>query len=199
MLIKVIQNAWSGDRRQMAKRTVKDCAECARYNEQAEQPSMSTMPNFRKDILPPFTHVLVDFAGPINYTETRLRKSIKRNGAYIFVVMCLVTRAIHLETTSSLQSKSVKHTLKAYMARRRVPTTIYSDRGSSLIKRKNQIESKAKKDIIGKWIYQHNKKLVLVPTQAHHFNGGSEAAVKLFKRHFLRAYGEESYTVLELH
>jgi hypothetical protein len=52
---------------------------------------------------------------------------------------------------------------------------------------------------LGKWTYLHNIKWVLIPAQAHHFNGSAEAGVKLFKRHFLRAYGKHSYTFLELH
>jgi hypothetical protein len=95
---------------------------------------MSMLPYFRKDITLLFTYIAVDLAGPKNYTESKRKKSIKIKGAYIFVVGCLVTRAIFLETAYSLQSKIIKHTLKAYMARRRELTTIFSDCRSSLMK-----------------------------------------------------------------
>jgi hypothetical protein len=199
MLNKIIQIAWSGDRRRLARTTIRECEICARYNNKPNFSKMLTLPNFRKETLLPFTFVSIDFAGPISYKEGKTKKAIKLGTAYIFIVMCLVTRAVHLEICPSLTSRGVELMLKTFLARRGQPKVIYSDRGSSLIKLKNQIETQSKSDVVDKWIATEIITWNLIPVNSHHFNESAQVAGKLFKRHFLRAYGDALLHYSEVH
>ncbi|KAF2904714.1 hypothetical protein ILUMI_01467 [Ignelater luminosus] len=63
----------------------------------------------------------LDFAGPLYVKEN------KREKVYIFLFTCAVTRAIHLELVSNLNTETSLLALGEFMARRGVPQIIYSD------------------------------------------------------------------------
>lgn len=64
----------------------------------------------------------IDFAGPL-YTKTK-NDSAK---SYIALFTCATTRAVHLELVSSLSSECFLLALRRFIARRGLPTTVYSD------------------------------------------------------------------------
>jgi hypothetical protein len=62
---------------------------------------MASLPKDRLTVAPPFTKVGVDYFGPL--TVKHLRKQEKRYGC---LFTCLVTRAVHLEVATSLETDS---------------------------------------------------------------------------------------------
>lgn len=76
----------------------------------------------------PFTHVGVDYFGPMEVAIGR--RTEKRWG---MIVICLTTRAIHIELANSLNTDSCIIALRNFMSRRGTPRTIRSDRGTNFI------------------------------------------------------------------
>lgn len=65
----------------------------------------------------PFTHVVIDYAGPI-HMKCSTRRGQKIFKGYIAVFVCTVSKAIHLETVSDLTTILTFLTaLKRFLAR----------------------------------------------------------------------------------
>ena len=76
-----------------------------------------------------FEVVGVDFAGPLKY-----RKSKKQEGkAYLIVYACSLTRALHLEVLTTMETTEFLGSLKRFIARRGRPKKIYSDNGGTFV------------------------------------------------------------------
>ncbi|XP_068697271.1 uncharacterized protein [Montipora foliosa] len=87
---------------------------------------MADLPPDQLTPAPPFTYVGVDFFGP--YITKEGRKERKRYGA---LFTCLVSRAIHIEVSNSLETDSFLNTLRRFIARRGPVHEIRSDNGTN--------------------------------------------------------------------
>jgi hypothetical protein len=70
---------------------------------------------------PPFTHVGLDFAGPL-YVVDELSK-----GNETLKVTCAATRAVHLELTRGLSIEAFLLAFRRFASRRGLPATLNSD------------------------------------------------------------------------
>lgn len=80
----------------------------------------------------PFSHVGVDYAGPIHLRTApgRGHKSMK---GYIVVSVCFSTKAVHLDTVTSYDANSFIQALKRFVSVRGMCSDIYSDCGTNFI------------------------------------------------------------------
>ena len=74
---------------------------------------------------PPFSHVGVDFAGPL-YVNS-LKQSDHQEKAYVCLFTCASTRAVHLELTHDMAVESFLLALCRFAGRRGLPATLISD------------------------------------------------------------------------
>ena len=93
---------------------------------------MGNLPSTRVNASDIFSHVGIDFAGPIRVRASsgRGHKSFK---GYVCVFICFVTKAIHLEVVSGLDTRSFLNAFKRFVSRRGLCTHIYSDCGTNFI------------------------------------------------------------------
>ena len=112
---------WVVGLRCLAKRIKRFCASCQRQDAVACNEPAAPLPRDRVARAPPFTVTGVDFAGPIFAVDCPRQK------LYVCLFTCAVTRAVHLELTSSLTQSEFLMALRRFAARRGLPTTIYSD------------------------------------------------------------------------
>ena len=77
---------------------------------------------------PPFTYVGVDYFGPIE--AKRGRSVVKRYGV---LFTCLVSRAVHLELSHSLDTDSCICALRRFMCRRGQVKEMFSDNGINFV------------------------------------------------------------------
>ena len=149
-----------------------------------------------------FDHVGIDYAGPIRLRASAGRGHTSFKG-YISVFVCLVTKAVHLEVVSGLDTRSFLHAFKRFISRRGLCSHVYSDCGKNFVGadaelrelfNKNSVKSRAIVDDLStqgvQWHFN--------PPAAPHFGGLWEAAVKSFKFHMKRVIGEQTLTFEEM-
>ena len=121
--------------------------------------------------------------------------------------MC--TKAIHLELVSDLTSDAFIAALKRFIARRGIPTQLFSDNGtnfrrasSTLHELYSLLSSKGFEQATQEFIGSQGIKWSFIPPSAPHFGGLWESGVKSVKFHLHRMIGgtilsfEEYVTIL---
>ena len=88
-------------------------------------PEMPSLPADRVVRRRPFQSVGIDYLGP-----SAVRNGETVHKAYILLITCLTTRAVHLEATWDLSSEQLLLALKRVVARRGRPEKILSDNGT---------------------------------------------------------------------
>ena len=105
------------------------CVLCRKRKASTIQSIMSDLPVERLGCKqPPFNHTGVDYFGPL-YAPVR-RSTEKRWG---FLFNCLTTRDVQLEIVSSLDTSSCDMGIERFIARRGLPSTIWSDYGTNFV------------------------------------------------------------------
>ena len=89
---------------------------------------------------PPYTFVGVDYFGPMNVKFRR--GSTKRYGC---IFTCLVTRAVHIEVSHSMDSDAFLMALHRFMARRGKPQKLFSDNGTNFVAANKELADEIKK------------------------------------------------------
>ncbi len=107
---------------------ISKCVKCRRQRAAVGKQMMADLPLDRITPAPPFTYCAVDYFGPYYIKENR--KQLKRYGV---LFTCLASRAIHLETSTSLDTDSFICALRRFVARRGPVRQMRSDRGTNFI------------------------------------------------------------------
>ncbi|KAF0719706.1 Integrase catalytic domain-containing protein, partial [Aphis craccivora] len=99
----VSRQFWIMSLRSVIHQVGNECAVCVRFDHQPPQPLMADLPSARVQQCRPFARVGIDFAGPLQLQETRLRKS-RLYKVYIAVFVCFTVKATHLEVVTELST-----------------------------------------------------------------------------------------------
>ena len=97
---------------------------------------MADLPEDRVEPAPPFTFCAVDYFGPFSIKESR--KQMKR---YRVLFTCLASRAIHLETSTSLETDAFINALRRFICRRGSIRQLRSDQGTNFIGAKHELKA----------------------------------------------------------
>ena len=115
VLASLRQKHWIVKGRAMVRKVIGRCLICRRYNFHRGQQLMADLPSDRlTPDNPPFTHVGIDFFGPLYVKRGR---SILKHYGCLFT--CLTMRATHIA-------------LRRFISRRGCPRIIRSDNGNNL-------------------------------------------------------------------
>jgi len=77
------------------------CTVCVRLTAKPPRPLMANLPATRVQQFCPFIRIGMDYAGPLQMRELKLRKS-RSYKLYIAVFVCFAIKAVHLEVLSEL-------------------------------------------------------------------------------------------------
>ena len=138
---------------------------------------MSDLPSDR--VIPyqtPFSSFGIDYFGP--FLVKHARSEVKRYGC---IFTCLVTRAIHIEVSFTLDTDSFLNALHRFMSRRGEPQIIRSDNGSNFVGGQREL-----KEAIESWnqskihstLLKKGIKWIFNPPAASHMGGVWERQIK---------------------
>ncbi|XP_065083544.1 uncharacterized protein LOC135705687 [Ochlerotatus camptorhynchus] len=113
----------------------RNCQRCKNDRAVPNPPIMADLPEARLAAHSrPFTHVGIDYFGPMEVTVGR--RVEKRWG---MLATCMTTRAVYIEVAHSLSTDSCVMAIRNLIARRGVPRYIYCDRGTNFVGANNEL------------------------------------------------------------
>ena len=118
------ENYWVIRGRHAAKTVIKFCIVCQRQHARTQNEIAPPLPDFRVRFYKPFQTIGLDFAGPLKV------KFSKKKG-YVLLFVCSMTRAVHLELTSSLNTTDTLFSFRKFCGRRGVPHNVVSDNAAT--------------------------------------------------------------------
>ena len=132
---------WIVRGRESVKKFIRSCRVCrkaegAPYNEV----EFADLPSERASEDPPFTHVGLDFAGPL-YVLDELSKTKETVKVYILLFTCASTRAVHLELTRGLCVEAFLLAFRRFATGRGLPATLNSDNAKTFKSSSKDIRS----------------------------------------------------------
>ncbi|XP_058827829.1 uncharacterized protein LOC131687754 [Topomyia yanbarensis] len=86
----------------------------------------------------PFAISGVDYAGPVYLKPVHKRAAATK--AYISIFVCFCTKAVHIELVSDLSTQGFLSALRRFIARRGLPSDLYSDNGKNLEGAANELD-----------------------------------------------------------
>ena len=129
---------WITKARIFIKRIIRTCHICIFIESRPYgYPAAPDLPTSRVSISPPFTHVGIDYAGPV-YVKSIYSPNSQTYKAWIVLYTCHATRNICLDLVPSYDAPSCIRTLRRFFSRRGVPTSIKSDNGSNFTAEETQ-------------------------------------------------------------
>ena len=120
-LAEVRQRYWIPKGRQVCKRIIKQCKDCAKRRSKALKGTVTApLPEVHVKPARPFAVTGCDFTGPI-YLQNNEK-------SYVALFTCAVTRAVHLELTRDMTALEFRVILQRFASRRGAPSTVISDK-----------------------------------------------------------------------
>ena len=189
---------WVLQGRSAVRKVIRQCLICLHWEGGPfRTPNFSEFPNFvLSDSSPPFTHVGVDYLGPLFVKDDRSSKN------WICLLTCLNVRAIHLELISDMTTDKFLLCIRRFIARRGTPSLIISDNASNF-KLGNSVISRIWKHVvrsvdIQSYVADTGITWKFITEMAPWKGGFYERLVGLTKRSLRKALGHSSVTSAEL-
>ena len=190
------------DGRNQVRKIVRKCVTCRRAKPVFSKYQMGNLPSVRVTKARPFLNVGIDYCDPFYVKERKYRNRNPPEKVYVFV--CMVTKAIHLELVEDMTSASLIAALDRFVGRRGYPQRVYSDNGTNFVRANKGLReifqllhSEDHKNLIDRYAVAHNIEWSFNPPATSHFGELWEAGVKTFKHHLKRVTKNLSFTVIE--
>ncbi|CAG7821712.1 unnamed protein product [Allacma fusca] len=202
LLFTLQQRYWIVRGKELVRSIIRRYKMCEVQRAQAVSQIMSDLPERRASPSPVFSHVGVDYAGPV---LIRIMKGRKKQPitAYIAVFVCFSTTAINLELVSDLSSESFIAALRQFTASQGKPVRIYSDNGSNFVgairKLRDLIRTMEHHEMLTRNLTQEGIQWNFNPPSAPYMGGLWEAGVKSVKYHLRRILRDTCLNIEELH
>ncbi|XP_015118400.1 uncharacterized protein LOC107042044 [Diachasma alloeum] len=156
---------------------------------------MGNLPAARVTPARPFLHTGVDYAGPI-WIRTSKGRGHHAHKGYLAIFVCFTTKAIHLEVVSDYTAETFVAAFRRFVARRGLPSDMYSDNGTTFVVTNKEIQI-AIKDAQRFALPSSTSKNTSVGITSSHFGGLWEAGVKSMKFHLIRLTDDRKITFEE--
>ena len=181
MLAALRKRYWIPRATSLIRQIMARCVTCAKYRSSTQNQQMADLPVERLvPDKPPFTHVGMDYFGPI---QVKRGRSIVKMYGVIF--SCFTSRAIHLEVADSLDTDSCLNAILRFVSRRGQVETITSDNGTNLVGAERELRSSIlewnQSNIISS-LQQRNIEWSFNPPTASHFGGVWERIIRSVRK-----------------
>ena len=174
---------WIVGLRRLAKQVKRQCLSCQKVDAPVCKQQMAPFPEHRVTRAPPFAVTGVDHTGPLYCADFPSRKF------YILLFTCSVVRAVHLELVDSLALKDTVLAIRRFVARRGLPTVIWSDNARVFGAAKDELR-KQLGDVAPEWKF--------IAPRAPWWGGWWERLMRPVKAALKKSCGSQSLTRVEL-
>ena len=169
---------------------IKSCVRCARFSNKLPNFLMGELPRSRITASRPFLKYGVDYAGPLKIRVSKGRGHRSDKG-YLCIFVCLVTRALHIEVVSDCTTIAFIAAFKRFVSRRGRCEELWSDNGKTFpgadTELKRFLQQASRNEDIASQLENDGTRWKFIPSDAPHFGGIWESAVKSTKHH-LRSF-----------
>lgn len=178
---------WIPRLRQLIKSAIHRCHGCKRFHTIAfARPRPGNLPTDRTIGDRPFQVAGLDFAGPFTY----LSKNKTERKCYILLYTCSLTRAVYLDVLKEQTLEAVISSLKAFVARRTRPSTMYSDNFSSFVAASKWIKLVTSQERLHDFLASQEMKWKFNLSRAPWWGGQFERLVGLMKQTLYKVLGK---------
>jgi len=153
------------------------------------------LPVFRVSNDPPFSHVGLDFAGPL-YVKDGVEEGTSK--AYICLFTCAFTRAIHLELTAGLNVETFLLAFHHFTSRRGLPATLLSDNAKTFKSASKEIRSITRSTEVSHYLTNQRTAWKFIVAKAPWWGGFWERMVQSVKRCLRKIIGRAALKLEEL-
>lgn len=129
---------WLLDKKSQVRRIVKQCIDCIRHRLVKLDRKMADLPSAQVTESAAFSHVGVDYFGPLYIKERKFRNRTEMK-VYGCVFVFMATKAIHFEMASDLTTDGFLGAFGRFIGRKGVPSHVYSDNGTNFMGANNQL------------------------------------------------------------
>ena len=176
---------------QLAKKIVRGCPKCNRERKELLMQQMANVKDEQLTIAPPWTHICLDFAGPVLVKDQVKKRT--RMKSWILVYTCRSTKAVCLLCCPGYSTEDFIMKHMEFVSRFGTPLSIVSDKGSQLVaagKVISNLDLPCNKYNWEKIVSATNSsEWIFVPAKAQHRNGLAESTVKVLKRSLALSLG----------
>ena len=194
---------WPIQGRSLVNSVCRGCLVYFRMNPMLVQQPPGQLPVSRAMPARPFSIVGVDFCGPIYLKPVHRRAAAEK--AYISIFVCFSVKAVHIELVESLSTHAFLAAFRRFVARRGLPSEVYSDNGLNFQGASKVIDdfytlmnSDSAVEDISRYAVGAGVKWHFIPPHAPNFGGLWEAAVKAAKRVLLKVVGDRQLAFGEM-
>jgi len=159
---------------------------------------MADLPRSRVTECHPLSRVGIDYAGPLQMKEHRLRKA-RQYKVYVAVFVCFLVKAVHLEIVSDLSTDPLIACAQSVCRTSWSSRDIYSDCGTNFVGVAAQLKNLINhRDNQGQLSASIQSVWHFNPPGAPHFGGLWEAAFRSAKTLLVRIMGAHTFTLEQL-
>ena len=186
-MAKVRERFWVPRLRRLAKRVVKHCFGCKRFQAQSlHDPQPGDLPKSHTEGSTPFDVIGVDLAGLIKYGG-RCKTEEK---TYVVPYSCCLTRGIFLGVLPSLGTGEFIKSFKRLIARRDRPSLVHSDNGSTFTAAAKWLTKVKEDEKFHSFLSDQSFTWCFNVSRALWWRGHFERLIGLFKSSFYKSVGQ---------
>ena len=170
---------------------IRDCGICKRIEAEPKPRMLGQLPLARLKPGDAFNNTGVDYAGAVYIKSTSgpVRKPIVTK-CYVAVFVSLFVKAVHLEPVTELTTSVFIATLRRFIARRGMPSTLWSDNGTKFVGAAKEIRKLVSDPELRDHCTTQGIQWKFIPEYAPYFRGLWDAAVKSFNQHLRKVVGD---------
>ncbi|XP_014214634.1 uncharacterized protein LOC106643863 [Copidosoma floridanum] len=199
-LYSIRERFWIINGRDQVRKIIRHCVDCIRTKPKPLQAQMADLPAARVIKAPAFSHVGVDFFGPLYIKEKQFRSRTTLK-VYGCVFVCIMSKAVHIELAHDLSMEGFLAIFRRFISRRGIPKHVYSDNETNFVGANNELreiydlfKTPEYENQIENYALSNRITWHFNPPLSPHFGGLWEAAVKSFKHHLKRTLKNHTLT-----
>ena len=195
---------WILKGREAVKRCIRQCVVCRKVEGKTYwiPACIPDLPSYRVSEDPPFSHTGLDFAGPLYIKPTHEKQDQTANSeatkAYILLMTCASTRAIHLELTRGLSVPAFLLAFRRFVSRRGLPATLISDNAKTFKSASNELKKVVRSEEVLRYLATNRVTWKFIADRAPWWGGFWERMVKTVKQSLKKSIGRATLSYDEL-